>query len=108
MVISPEFARPVLSNKFGGLSGAAVKPVGVRAIYDLRTVLDIPLIGVGGISDWRDAAEYIMAGASAFQVGSAIGTVGIDVFDRKNKGLEEFMSDYGYQSISSMVGVAHE
>ena len=108
MVISPEFARPVLSNKFGGLSGAAVKPVGVRAIYDLRTVLDIPLIGVGGISDWRDAAEYIMAGASAFQVGSAIGTVGIDVFDRINKGLEEFMSDYGYQSISSMVGVAHE
>ena len=49
-----------------------------------------------------------MAGASAFQVGSAIGTVGIDVFDRINKGLEEFMSDYGYQSISSMVGVAHE
>ena len=108
MVISPEFARPVLSNKFGGLSGAAVKPVGVRAIYDLRTVLDIPLIGVGGISDWRDAAEYIMAGASAFQVGSAIGTVGIDVFNRINKGLQEFMSDYGYQSISSMVGVAHE
>ncbi|MGN0098880.1 MAG: dihydroorotate dehydrogenase [Candidatus Methanomethylophilaceae archaeon] len=108
MVISPEFARPVLSNRFGGLSGAAVKPVGVRAIYDLRTVLDIPLIGVGGISDWRDAAEYIMAGASAFQVGSAIGTVGIDVFDRINKGLEEFMSDYGYSSISSMVGVAHE
>lgn len=108
MVISPEFARPVLSNRFGGLSGAAVKPVGVRAIYDLRTVLDIPLIGVGGISDWRDAAEYIMAGASAFQVGSAIGTVGIDVFDRINRGLETFMSDYGYDSVSSMVGVAHE
>ena len=68
MVIEPEFARPLLSNKFGGLSGAAVKPVGVRAIYDLKTVLDIPLIGVGGISTWRDAAEYIMAGASAFQV----------------------------------------
>lgn len=108
MVISPEFARPVLSNRFGGLSGAAVKPVGVRAIYDLRAVLDIPLIGVGGISDWRDAAEYIMAGASAFQVGSAIGTVGIDVFDRINRGLETFMSDYGYDSVSSMVGVAHE
>ena len=108
MVISPEFARPVLSNKFGGLSGAAVKPVGVRAVYDLRTVLDIPIIGVGGISCWRDAAEYIMAGASAFQVGSAIGTVGVDVFDRINKGLLSFMEEYGYDSIRSMVGVAHE
>ncbi|MBQ8179128.1 MAG: dihydroorotate dehydrogenase [Candidatus Methanomethylophilaceae archaeon] len=108
MVISPEFARPVLSNRFGGLSGAAVKPVGVRAVYDLASVLDIPLIGVGGISDWRDAAEYIMAGASAFQVGSAIGTVGIDVFQGINEGLATFMEDYGYGSISSMVGVAHE
>lgn len=108
MVISPEFARPILSNKFGGLSGSAVKPVGVRAIYDLRSVLDIPLIGVGGITSWRDAAEYIMAGASAFQVGSAIGTVGIDVFDRINEGLSAFMDEYGYSSIQSMVGVAHE
>lgn len=108
MVISPEFARPVLSNKFGGLSGSAVKPVGVRAIYDLRSVLDIPLIGVGGISTWRDAAEYIMAGASAFQIGSAIGTIGIDVFDKVNRGLESFMEEYGYSSIKSMVGVAHE
>ena len=108
MVISPEFARPILSNKFGGLSGSAVKPVGVRAIYDLRSVLDIPLIGVGGITNWRDAAEYIMAGASAFQVGSAIGTVGIDVFDRINEGLSAFMDEYGYSSIQSLVGVAHE
>lgn len=108
MVISPEFARPVLSNKFGGLSGSAVKPVGVRAVYDLKSVLDIPLIGVGGITNWRDAAEYIMAGASAFQVGSAIGTVGIDVFDRINDGLSSFMEEYGYDSISSMVGAAHE
>lgn len=108
MVISPEFARPIMSNKFCGLSGAAVKPVGVRAVYDLRTVLDIPIVGVGGISCWRDAAEYIMAGASAFQIGSAVGTVGIGVFDQVNKGLSDFMDEYGYDSISSMVGVAHE
>ena len=49
-----------------------------------------------------------MAGASAFQVGSAIGTVGIDVFDRINEGLSAFMDEYGYSSIQSMVGVAHE
>ncbi len=108
MVIEPEFARPLLSNRFGGLSGECVLPVGVRAIYDLKTVLDIPLIGVGGISSWRDAAQYIMAGASAFQVGSAVGYKGVGVFSEINDGLETFMNDYGYGSISSMVGVAHE
>ena len=108
MVICPEMARPLLSNKFGGLSGSAVKPVGVRAVYDLRTVLDIPLVGVGGISCWRDAVEYIMAGASAFQVGSAIGTIGPDVFSKINDGLSAFMEEYGYASIADMTGVAHD
>jgi dihydroorotate dehydrogenase (NAD+) catalytic subunit len=108
LVICPEFARPVLSNRFGGLSGPAVKPVGVRAVYDLRSVLDIPIVGVGGISDWRDAAEYIMAGASAFQIGSAVGSVGPGVFGLINAGLEVFMRDYGYDSIASMEGAAHE
>jgi dihydroorotate dehydrogenase (NAD+) catalytic subunit len=107
MCISPEFARPILSNKFGGLSGPALKPVGVRAIYDLNNALDIPLIGVGGICNWRDAAEYIMAGASAFQVGSAIGN-NINVFEDINAGLVKFMEGHGYSSIEKMVGVVHE
>ena len=108
MVISLEFARPIMSNKFCGLSGAAIKPVGVRAVYDLYSALDIPIVGVGGITTWRDAAEYIMAGASAFQVGSAIGYEGVDVFERINEGLLAFMEEYGYDSIASMVGAAHE
>ena len=94
MVICPEIGKPLL--------------VGVRAVYDLRTVLDIPIIGVGGIENWRDAAEYIMAGACAFQVGSAIGTVGTDVFARINEGLSAFMEEYGYSSIADMTGVAHD
>ena len=108
MVISPEFAKPIMSNKFCGLSGSGIKPVGVRAVYDLYKVLDIPIVGVGGISTWRDAAEYIMAGASAFQIGSGIGTVGTDVFMKVNRGLSGFMDEYGYDSIASMVGVANE
>lgn len=108
IVIEPEFARPLLSNRFGGLSGECVRPVGVRAVYDLRTVLDIPIVGVGGIYNWRDAAQYIMAGASAFQIGSAVGAVGPEVFSQVNDGLERFMEEYGYGSIASMVGVAHE
>ena len=108
MVISPEVAKPFLSNKFGGLSGPAVKPVGVRAIYDLKSVVSVPLVGVGGITNWRDAAEYIMAGADAFQIGSAVLTDGPEVFAKVNDGLEKFMKDYGYGSIKSMVGAAHE
>ncbi len=108
MVICPEMAMPVLSNKFGGLSGPAVKPVGVRAVYDLKSVLDIPIIGVGGISDYRDSLEYIMAGASAFQIGSAVGEHGTKIFADINKDLSTFMKDHGYKSIEDMVGIAHE
>jgi dihydroorotate dehydrogenase (NAD+) catalytic subunit len=108
MVISPQFGKPILSNKFGGLSGPAIRSIGVRAVFDIKTTVDIPIVGVGGISDWKDAAQYIMAGACAFQVGSAVGTKGIEVFDTINTELERFMNDYGYGSISEMVGVAHE
>ncbi|MDR1691152.1 MAG: dihydroorotate dehydrogenase [Candidatus Methanoplasma sp.] len=108
MVISPQFGKPILSNKFGGLSGPAIRSIGVRAVFDIRTAVDIPIVGVGGISDWKDAAQYMMAGASAFQIGSAIGTKGIEVFENINRDLERFMKDYGYGSISDMVGVAHE
>ncbi|MCL2032172.1 MAG: dihydroorotate dehydrogenase [Methanomassiliicoccaceae archaeon] len=108
MVISPQLGKPILSNKFGGLSGPAIRSIGVRAVFDIRTAVDIPIVGVGGISDWKDAAQYIMAGACAFQIGSAIGTKGIEVFGTVNSDLERFMKDYGYGSISDMVGVAHE
>ena len=107
MSISPEFARPVLSNRFGGLSGPSLRPIGVRAIFDLYSALDIPLVGVGGICNYRDALEYIMAGASAFQIGSAIGK-DINVFNKINKELEKFMKEFGYSSIKKMVGAAHE
>lgn len=108
MVISPEFARPFLSNRFGGLSGPAVRSVGVRDIYDLYDAVSIPLVGVGGISDWRDAAQYIMAGARAFQVGSAVAKEGPEVFGKINRDLLDFMRDRGYGSISDMVGAAHD
>ncbi len=84
MVITPEFGKPFLSNRFGGLSGPAVRAVGVRAVYDLYDAVSIPIVGVGGITNWNDAAQYIMAGASAFQIGSAIMTEGPEVFERIN------------------------
>jgi len=108
MAISVEFRRPVLSNRFGGLSGPAVKPVGLRCVFDLHAALEIPVIGVGGIETWRDALEYIMAGASAVQVGSAIGRRGIGVFSEITAGLERYVEQDRCGGIQGLVGVAHE
>ncbi|HIH37245.1 MAG TPA: dihydroorotate dehydrogenase [Methanocellales archaeon] len=72
MAIDIESRFPVLGNISGGLSGAAIKPVALKCVYDLYAVLDIDIIGVGGISSWRDALEFIMAGASALEIGSAV------------------------------------
>jgi dihydroorotate dehydrogenase (NAD+) catalytic subunit len=108
MAISVEFRRPILSNRFGGLSGPAVKPVGLRCVFDLYAALEIPVIGVGGIETWRDALEYIMAGASAVQVGSAIGRHGIEVFSEITSGLQSYVDQEQCGGIQGLVGVAHE
>jgi len=108
IAISVELRRPILSNVHGGMSGPAVKPVGLRCVYDLYDQLTIPVIGVGGVETWRDAMEYIMAGAQAVQVGSAIGRQGIKVFNDISNGLDHFMEENGIRSIGELVGVAHE
>lgn len=74
LLIDIKAKKPILGNIRGGLSGRAIKPVGLRAIYDLfeSVGLKIPLIGLGGISKWEDVVEYFLAGASAVQIGSAL------------------------------------
>ena len=108
MVIIPEFGKPLMSNKVCGLSGKCIKPIGVRAVWDLHNAVSIPVVGVGGIYDHRDALEYIMAGACAFQLGSAVLDHGPEVFETINSGLSRFMDEYGYKSIKEMEGIAHE
>jgi len=71
MAIDIETGRPVFANTVAGLSGPAIKPIALRIVYELASSLKIPVIGIGGISDWRDALEFIMAGAHAVQVGTA-------------------------------------
>lgn len=71
MAIDIEKRRPALANIFGGLSGPAIKPVALRMVWQVADVVSIPVIGMGGISTWRDAVEFFMAGASAVQVGTA-------------------------------------
>lgn len=108
MFINVEMRKPVLSNITGGLSGPAIRPIGVRCVYELYQALEIPIIGVGGIENWRDALEYVMAGANAVQIGSSLGRKGLDTFTEILGGIESYMSIYGFKSIEEMVGIAHE
>jgi dihydroorotate dehydrogenase (NAD+) catalytic subunit len=106
MAIDVEAHMPVLSNIYGGLSGPCIKPVGVRAVYELYREFEKPIIGVGGVVSGRDALEYIMAGASAVQVGTAVLYRGIGVFGEIARELEQWLEEHGYSSISDVVGVA--
>ncbi|MCK4424450.1 dihydroorotate dehydrogenase, partial [Candidatus Bathyarchaeota archaeon] len=72
MAIDPETATPILSNKIGGLSGPAIKPIAVRCVYEIYEIVTVPIIGCGGITSWRDAVGFLLAGASAVQIGTAV------------------------------------
>ena len=106
MAIDVETERPILSNKIGGLSGIPIKPIAVRCVYEISSQYDIPIIGCGGISSWDDAVEFILAGASAVQIGSAVGDNWISVFDDINKGILQYMEKKGFSKIEDMVGRA--
>ena len=106
MAIDVETQRPILSNKFGGLSGTPIKPIALRCVYEIASKHDIPIIGCGGISTWEDAIEFFLAGASAIQLGSAIGDNWINVFDDINKGILEYMKKKNYSNIKEMLGLA--
>lgn len=101
------YARmPVLSHKTGGLSGPAVKPIGVRCVYEVFRETNKEIVGVGGISTAEDAIEYIMAGSRAVQLGTILSTLGRAAFAKVNEGISSFMKDEHFSSISEMVGAA--
>jgi dihydroorotate dehydrogenase (NAD+) catalytic subunit len=106
IAIDTETMLPILSNVKGGLSGAAIKPVALRCVYDIREQFDIPIIGCGGIMDWRDAVEFMLAGASAVQIGTAV-AADTEVFQSIAKGLEVYLRKKHYGSVKEIVGLAH-
>ncbi len=107
MAIDAETALPILSNRVGGLSGRAVKPIALRCVYELYEQVKVPIIGCGGISEWRDAVEFLLAGASAVQVGTAIAEKGPGVFRSINRGIDSFLKRKGLRSVREIVGQAH-
>jgi dihydroorotate dehydrogenase (NAD+) catalytic subunit len=108
MKIDLELKMPVLANKIGGYSGKAIKPIGVRCVYEISENVDIPVIGVGGITTGEDVLEYIIAGASAVQIGSAIYYRGLDAFKKICDEIEIWMKDHQYINLSELIGVAHK
>jgi dihydroorotate dehydrogenase (NAD+) catalytic subunit len=107
MAINVETGMPILSNKIGGLSGIPLKPIGVRCVYEISKKVTIPVIGCGGIFTWEDALEYILAGATAIELGSVIGYQGLKAFNQIKLGLIRYLEKKGYKSIKEIVGLAH-
>jgi dihydroorotate dehydrogenase (NAD+) catalytic subunit len=107
MAIDVDTTMPVLANKVGGLSGPAVKPIAVRHVYDVYEHVDVPVIGCGGISNWRDAVEFLLAGASAVQIGTAIATEGLGVFREVTQGIAAYLRKKGLGNVREIVGLSH-
>lgn len=98
--------RPVFANVIAGLSGPAIKPLALRIVYELSRQVDIPVVGIGGITTWEDAVEFIMAGAYAIQIGTA-NFVDPCAGPRVIEGLRAFLEARGLGSWEEIRGCAH-
>jgi dihydroorotate dehydrogenase (NAD+) catalytic subunit len=107
MIIDIHSGKPILANKVGGLSGPAIRPIAVRCVYDIYDAVEIPIIGIGGVSDGRDALEMFMAGARAVGVGSAVHHGGVEVFATILEETKALMAEEGYRNLGEVLGVAH-
>ena len=106
MQIDLKTRKPLLGNVMGGLSGPAVKPVAVRMVYQVYKAINIPIIGMGGISSTEDALEFIMAGAQLISLGTGIFPNPMLPVEIKY-GLEKYCEEHGLENISELVGIAH-
>jgi dihydroorotate dehydrogenase (NAD+) catalytic subunit len=107
MAIDAETALPILSNKHGGLSGPAIKPIALRCVYDIYEHVKVPIMGCGGITNWRDAVEFLLAGASAVQIGTAIAFKNSSVFKTVNRGVDAYLKKKKFRSVNEIVGLSH-
>ncbi len=107
LAIDIRLRRPVLAHGLGGLSGAAIKPVGLACVWQIFERVKVPVIGVGGISSAEDVLEYVMAGARAVEIGTAVTFDGIGVFGRIARDLSGRLDELGFARLEDAVGTAH-
>ena len=103
MAIDAERRRPILSTVTGGMSGAAVKPIALRMVWQVAKAVKIPVIGLGGIMNWKDAVEFMLAGASAIQIGTA-NFIDPAVTVKVVEGINDYLNRHGYQSVKDIIG----
>jgi dihydroorotate dehydrogenase (NAD+) catalytic subunit len=103
MAIDVETRRPKLSNVVGGLSGPAIRPIAVRMVYECHQQVKIPIIGMGGIADARDALEFIIAGAAAVQVGTA-NFVDPFIWHKLLEGIDAYLRRHAVSRVADLVG----
>jgi len=106
MTIDIETGYPMLFNRSGGLSGPAIRPLAVRCIYEIYETAKIPIIGAGGVSNWKDAIELILAGASAVQIGTILRS-GLNVFKEITDGIKSYLKTRNLGSVRQIIGLAH-
>jgi len=103
MVIDVETRRPKISNVVGGLSGPAIRPIAVRMVYECRQTVKIPILGMGGIASARDALEFIIAGATAVQVGTA-NFVDPFIWQKLTDGIGDYLTRHQVAAVADLVG----
>ena len=103
MAIDAEKRRPILSTITGGMSGAAVKPIALRMVWQVSKAVNIPVIGLGGIMNWKDAVEFILAGASAIQIGTA-NFIDPAITVKVSEGINDYLDCHGFTSVKDIIG----
>ena len=103
MAIDAERRKPILSMVTGGLSGPCVKPVALRMVYQVSKAVKIPVIGLGGISNATDAVEFMLAGATAIEIGTA-NFIDPSVTMKVASGIEDYLKRHNYQSVKQIIG----
>lgn len=103
MAIDAEKRRPILSTVTGGMSGAAVKPIALRMVWQVAKAVKIPVMGLGGIMNWKDAVEFLLAGASAIQIGTA-NFIDPAITVKVAEGINDYLDRHGYSSVRDIIG----
>jgi dihydroorotate dehydrogenase (NAD+) catalytic subunit len=107
MAIDIDTGIPILANKIGGLSGRSIKPLAIRCVYEITKKVGAPVIACGGIFDWEDAVEAMLAGASAVQLGSVLATGGLSSFYSICSGIEGYLKRKNAKNVTEIIGLAH-
>ena len=103
MAIDAEKRRPILSTVTGGMSGAAVKPIALRMVWQVAKAVNIPVVGLGGIMNWKDAVEFLLAGATAIQIGTA-NFIDPAITVKVAEGINDYLDRHGYCSVRDIIG----